>query len=333
MLFDPKPKKRREDLFGREKELNELLSLNTPITLVYGIRRIGKTSLLNVFCNETKKCVFVDARGVTSYDDLIDEMFDSTNVFDEIKVKMPMLEISKKSKKINKLKSALKALDDNKAILVIDEAQELRYLRGIRQVLAWSYDNLENLKIIMSGSEIGVLEDFVSVESYDSPLFGRMIKEIKLDRFDEKKSLEFLERGFSEYGMKVPLEEMREAYKILGGIVGWLTYYGYYRAELGLSHSEALMKVAIDAKGLIVKELNNFLAMRRSAKKRYCCILKAIVSGLSRWSDIKRYCNESNDKRLTDALKRLEKYSFIEKDKGYKLSDPLMKEAIGEVCS
>ncbi len=49
MLFDPKPKTRKVDLFNFEKEFNRLSYLiNDPLTrliVVKGLRRTGKTSL------------------------------------------------------------------------------------------------------------------------------------------------------------------------------------------------------------------------------------------------------------------------------------------------
>jgi len=53
MLFDPRPKSRREGQFNRREEL-EVLHANrdAPITIIIGIRRIDKTSLLNVFLSE-----------------------------------------------------------------------------------------------------------------------------------------------------------------------------------------------------------------------------------------------------------------------------------------
>ncbi|MGC8600538.1 MAG: ATP-binding protein, partial [Nitrososphaeria archaeon] len=55
MLFDERPKVNRSDLFDREMELNELKEkLDKPLLLLTGIRRIGKTSVLNVFLNESK---------------------------------------------------------------------------------------------------------------------------------------------------------------------------------------------------------------------------------------------------------------------------------------
>ena len=50
MLFDERPKARREDLFDRVKEVSEVIDAidkGRPIIVLSGIRRIGKTSVLS----------------------------------------------------------------------------------------------------------------------------------------------------------------------------------------------------------------------------------------------------------------------------------------------
>jgi len=68
LLFDPRPKSRREELFGRDVKLNLLHdNVNSPIIVIAGIRRIGKTSLLNVFLNEVNiPNIIVDLRDLHS---------------------------------------------------------------------------------------------------------------------------------------------------------------------------------------------------------------------------------------------------------------------------
>jgi AAA+ ATPase superfamily predicted ATPase len=54
ILFDTRPKSRREDFFDRDKEIEELkdIILHKDFAAVLGIRRIGKTSLVRVTLNE-----------------------------------------------------------------------------------------------------------------------------------------------------------------------------------------------------------------------------------------------------------------------------------------
>ncbi len=57
MYFDERPKSRREDLYDRERELEEMLASiesRKPLIVLKGIRRLGKTSLLQVALSEAK---------------------------------------------------------------------------------------------------------------------------------------------------------------------------------------------------------------------------------------------------------------------------------------
>ena len=57
MLFDLNPKVRREDLYDREDELREIfraIDLKERFIVIYGVRRVGKTSLLRVALRESK---------------------------------------------------------------------------------------------------------------------------------------------------------------------------------------------------------------------------------------------------------------------------------------
>jgi hypothetical protein len=71
VLFDPRPKESREDFFDREKELELIQAYakkGSPIILCLGVRRIGKTSLLKVFLNETSyPHLYLNARKLADY--------------------------------------------------------------------------------------------------------------------------------------------------------------------------------------------------------------------------------------------------------------------------
>ena len=72
MLFDPRPKTSRKELFDREKELEILdraVEDKEPLVVVLGIRRIGKTSILKSFLEE-QIGVYIDARGINREADI-----------------------------------------------------------------------------------------------------------------------------------------------------------------------------------------------------------------------------------------------------------------------
>ncbi|WP_054843564.1 ATP-binding protein [Vulcanisaeta souniana] len=66
----------------------------------------------------------------------------------------------------------LNALSKNlsQIVIAIDEAQILRMMRGFgkidfTQVLAYTYDNLNNVKVVLTGSEVGLLHDFLGLDN------------------------------------------------------------------------------------------------------------------------------------------------------------------------
>lgn len=55
LLFDVRPKVRREDFYDRDRELVAFMGAvrrGEPLIAVYGVRRVGKTSFVNVALNE-----------------------------------------------------------------------------------------------------------------------------------------------------------------------------------------------------------------------------------------------------------------------------------------
>jgi len=80
LLFDPAPKSSRRDFFDREAEIERVKSLSSPITLVLGLRRTGKSSVILISLNELGlPYIYVDLRkfeekGFASYRDLVVEL-------------------------------------------------------------------------------------------------------------------------------------------------------------------------------------------------------------------------------------------------------------------
>ncbi len=361
MLFDVRPKETREDFYDRERELEELsnaVELNEQLIIVYGIRRIGKSSLVRVALNELSlPYALVDVREIYFRANMVTEHYLVENIIENfskhmkwyekigfnlkealgrikrIKIKDYEIEIEAPTRiSITKLLSVIDSWCEKhglKFIFVFDEAQYLRF-SNIRYdgILAWAIDNLNNTIFVLTGSEIGVLRDFLRIEDAKAPLYGRYRREIYLERFDERKSTDFLLAGFSELGLKVAENEIAEAVNLFDGIVGWLTYYGYYRGVRGIPHKEAINRVLDEGSKLVLSELEKIIAPSR---RRYLAILKAIAQGMNSWSSIKAYVTARtgpiNDKRFTELLKKLVKYGYIvKKDNKYHILDPIVRE-------
>jgi len=183
--FSTAPKTNRKDLFDREAELAELLEAlkgSWKFIILVGIRRVGKTSLLKVALNEWgKPYIYLDLRGLKSYTDgAFYELF-SDEVNEILPIRRRLLDYLKNVRGVTvtgftvsfDLKDSkpsiiqlLRRIDEGVGEegltlpIVFDEAQELRYFKDrfdIAKLIAYSYDNLENVKFVLTGSEVGLL--------------------------------------------------------------------------------------------------------------------------------------------------------------------------------
>ncbi len=370
MYFDIKPKEKREDLFDREEELNKLIkyiNVGSRVIILTGFRRSGKTSLLKVGLNLLNKpYILVDARGISinpslrdlyillesGINDLINR---SKHLVEKLLSSLSMVNgisihgLSVYFKWRGKNKLLLHQLFDNlnyfaemkikdKVIIAFDEAQYLKGVIGkyLLSAIAHAYDYNENLIFIFTGSQVGLLHDFLGVDNPKSYLYGRHMSEIKLGNFSKNLSLEFLREGFKQINLEVSEEILEYAYNCLDGIVGWLTEFGYRAYEAGNVSKEIVDQVVEIGAKLVREEFQKFIEYRGEARSRYEAILKAIAIGKNTWSQIKQYLEEIEGSHIPDiSLKRLLdtliKASYIEKQVDgrnitYKITDPLLRE-------
>ncbi|AWR95719.1 AAA family ATPase [Acidianus brierleyi] len=352
-----------KDIFDREKEINVLRnSLDSPLTVILGLRRTGKTSLVKSVLNNIRATyVFLDMRRFENkeyivYKDFLSVLEREVNsitrkykglvdYFKTVKgVNFAGLSLSFSwGKERTELSDVLSSLNEwaedngNNVILVLDEAQELIKLKGydILPSIAYTFDNLRNLSFIVTGSEIRVKSKFLRFDNENSPLYGRAYVEINVNPFDKDTSIKFLEKGFEEQGIKFSRAE--EVYEELGGNPGWLTYYGYvYIKKRDTDVMEGTKKYA---KKLLSTEFCNFLieGNRLQSKERYLKVLETCKFGCS-WKDIKNALEalegrEINDDTLYTILHNLLEYSFlIKENRKYFLADPILKEISNVKC-
>jgi AAA+ ATPase superfamily predicted ATPase len=339
VLFDERPKERREDLYDREREIDEIKrNVGRPLILITGIRRIGKTSVLKVALNEVDiPAVIVDARGLRrnySRADLyrliahgltssLDKLRDLISGIRGIRVMGLEVELSWRGRDSLSLIELFDKLNERKIIIAIDEAQRLRGPQSneLKDALAHSYDYNRNITFILTGSEAGLLHDFVGVEDASSPLYGRFYFEVKLDRLSRDQSIDFLSKGFEQLNLRVSEEVLERAYEEFDGIPGWLTFFGN-----AYSSGISLERIKIMAVRTALEELKNMI---RDNPRRYGLVLRAIAEGKRSWSDIKEYVEEREGSTisssvLSNIIRNLEDMSVISR---YEFLDPVYREA------
>lgn len=351
MYFDINPKTRKEDLFGMSYQLELLKKYlsddSIRMIVIKGLRRTGKTSLLNVTLNEISIInVKIDVREAPAYDRkefmifLIKKIRDRTkNILNKIIENISGIGLghekfsfelffSKEENIALFFESLNKQLERKKqsVIIAFDEAQLLKKA-GFDLFLASVFDNYKNIKIVLTGSEVGMIDKLLGKSDYKAPLFGRAYMEIDTKRLGEEEVIKFLKEGFEQINKKIDFEEAKQVIEDLDGIIGWATYYGWFRYK-GLSHKIALEKVKEEGRVVIKKELETFLD-GRNAKAKYLKIMRYLIKGHDSWKVLKQAFRKEglriSDSQLNLYLKELVDFGFVEKlEDKYFVADPLL---------
>jgi hypothetical protein len=364
MYFDSRPKTRKEDLFNREAELqrfNDSLSYASLI-VVTGLRRTGKTSFIDVAlaCSENPY-IMLDMRDlptVPARAEIIRKVDEAFRKIDK-KWKTSIIEAIKHVKGVSVAGASVsfdwgkKALDlgtlldeidgwakknNQTFLLALDEIQFVRGDKYLPRLLARVADTNRNTITVITGSEIGLLYDFLGFDNPESPLYGRHFVEIKMSSFTPEQAKEFLKDGFKQINLECSDDLANYAVKQLDGIAGWLTLFGLKSRDAKMC-SNQVVDETLDTGG----KLSRSEALRIvKHSRRYGLILNFLAQNEeASWSKIKHELELNEIRKLpnptvTDLLNRLIKTSLVSKEEGkYRLADPLLvhglkKEPFGE---
>lgn len=215
-------------------------------------------------------------------------------------------------------------------ILVLDEAQELRRSRyRFDSILAYIYDHVD-MKVAVSGSQIGLLYRFLRVNDPEAPLFGRPYVEVKLRRLDRDAARNFLIEGFKQEGAVVSDRLIEETLDLFDGVIGWLAYFGFAAAR----SREPIDSIVDKASRVAAREVAHALKVHGVAERSYREALKVAANlGAARWIEIKRAIEAKlgriPNNALSTIIKNLVDSGFMEKADGkYRISDPVLRNGI-----
>jgi hypothetical protein len=359
LYFDPRPKNRKEDFYNREKELEQFSNAlpYAPLIIISGLRRTGKTSFLNVAMIESSQPYSVlDLRGLPynpSRADFVRRLDAAFNKIDrrwfsglsdalkhvrgvsilgngfsfswgEDSVDLPELfgEIDTWASKEKK-----------QFLMAFDEIQLVRGDKWIPRFFAHVADSYRNITIVLTGSECGLMFDFLGLDDPNAPLFGRHYVQIQMENFSPKQAEDFLIKGFQQIGLAVSSQVVNCAVKNLDGNAGWLTLFGSICYAKHKSSEEIVEEVVSEAGRLAREEALKLTVI----SKRYGVVLN-YLAGVNQagWGQIKGEIEANEKHALTNAaisnvLNKLVKSAFIKKtDEKYSIADPLMVKGIKE---
>ena len=268
-------------VIGRVDELEVLNSLYNSnkfeYLVMYGRRRVGKTTLLQEFAKD-KNSVFFPAR----------EKNDSLNLQDFSK----MLQIKLDGMYISSFESwrdAFEYIDkkvSERITIIIDEfpfiAEENPTIKSVLQhAIDHRWKNNRNIFLILCGSSVSFME--LDIMGNKSPLHDRQTSSMEVIPFDYYESSLF----YPSYSN----EQKLIAYAILGGIPRYLEAF-----DDSVSIEENISKKIIKKGAYLNEEPVNLLRAELREPNIYNSILSAIANGRNKVQEISDYIHEEKTK-------------------------------------
>ena len=268
---------------GRHYELSQLRRLydsqDFQLFILYGRRRVGKTSLLKEFCKD-KNNIFFSAELSSNKYNL--EKF-SQIVFAHYS--------DNRTEPFASWSSALQYINDkqknSRLVLIIDEfpymaQSDPALLSNFQHIIDHELQN-GNLFVILCGSYMAFMEK--EVLSSKSPLFGRRTGQLQLKSFDYFESSLFME-GFTN-------EDKLMFYGALGGTPLYLR-----QINPNQSFRENIINAFLRPTSYLYEEPMFLLREELQQPATYNAIIEAIAGGASKASEISSKIDEESSKCL-----------------------------------
>lgn len=306
---------------GREYEIDTLNKLYSKeefhLVVMYGRRRVGKTTLLSEFCDNKPAIFFVaeeynSSLSLRNFSKQILEYFKMTDYISTFESwEKAFMFLAKES-------------EHKQIILVIDEfpylVQSNNTLPSLLQNLIDHHLKKTKLFIVICGSSMSFMEK--EVLSYKSPLFGRRTAQMLIEPFDFYNSSKF----FPKYSFN----ERVMTYGIVGGIPQYLEKFNQkYTIE------ENIKQELLDKSSYLYDEPKNLLKQELREPAVYNSIIEAIASGYTKINEISTKIGEPKDKcakylsSLNDLHIVFKETSIMEKENSrksiYKVNDKLFR--------
>ncbi|MCL2607245.1 MAG: ATP-binding protein [Methanomassiliicoccaceae archaeon] len=307
---------------GRMRELRSLEELygynEFTFAVIYGRRRVGKTSLINEFINRgDKKAIRFTATENTDTVNL--EKF-SQSVFE---VYPELSSVQSFPKWESAFDYITRQSKKEKLILVIDEYPYLAKANpAISSELQRHIDlhmQNTNMMLILCGSSMSFMEK--QVLGYESPLYGRRTAQYKLMPLDYYDSAAFFGNA--------SIEDKLLGYAVTGGIPLYLKVISRWSTvEKGID------KAFFTKEGFLYEEPHNLLKQELREPALYNSVITAIANGSTKLIEISAKVKEEDSKvakyirNLIDLVileKELSMFAKNERDGIYRIRDNMYR--------
>ncbi|MCX7951320.1 MAG: ATP-binding protein [Clostridiales bacterium] len=250
---------------NRNRELdflnNEYKREGSSFVIIYGRRRVGKTSLIKKFVEDKKAIYFlateeIEGENINSFKNAVASYLDDDILLD--------LRLDKWENVFDLILK--RAEPQQKTIIVIDEFQYLGIINpSFPSIFQKIWDEKlkdKNIMVILCGSLIGMMEK--QTLNYSSPLYGRRTGQIKLKQIQFKYYNEFYDDNLN----------LVEYYSVTGGVP---KYIEIFKKEKDIF--EAIKNNVLNKDSFLYEEPVFLLEKEVQDVGTYFSIIKSIALG------------------------------------------------------
>lgn len=301
---------------GRKKELNELnFRFNNgkkEFGVIYGRRRIGKSTLINEFLKD-KPNIFFQAKKDSMYGNLRSFSYEIDKLLD-----LP------KSFVFSNMEEAFDSLIEyakgKRFVIAIDEYPYIvNQDASFPSILQEAIDRApENLFFLISGSDVGMLKN--ELEDHNSPLYKRRTFEMNVTKLKYSESLEYLKNVDNETKIKY---------------LSFTSTYPYYLSamDFDIPFEENIKRLFFNEYGTFFTLPDQLLSNSLNTQDVYNAILYAVSKRKRSNKEIAEYIHEDEAKvskyiktlLQSELLDKRETYNGNKKTVYYEIGDPMLR--------
>lgn len=282
---------------GREKEILDLekeYARDGGFVVIYGRRRIGKTTLIKQFIKSKTAFYFLATKEVESQ---------SMKRFAGVIARTTGNSVMQKaafSDWLDLFQAVADYKPNEKKVLVIDEFPYLVKVNdSFPSILQNAWDEIlkdSNVMLILCGSLISMMKKHAL--SYESPLYGRRTAQMRIAPLPFTTVYE---------NQKLSFEEAAEQYSITGGVPKYMEFFSD-----GQPLYEQIKENVLSKNGFLYEEPNFLLTDEVQVPTNYFSIIKVIADRNHKLGTIAGILGLETS-ALTPYLKTLSELGFIEK--------------------
>ena len=289
-----------KNFVDREQEMETLLNeyerSGSSLVVLYGRRRVGKTTLISEFIKDKNALFFLaseesETQNCAAFKEKAADFIDND-----------LLRNADVKSWDTIFKTIMDAHHDSKPVIVLDEFQYLgKSNSAFPSIFQRIWEEIlknQEVMVILCGSLISMMES--QTLAYDSPLYGRRTTQIRLRQIPFAYYHEF----FPDKSRK----NLIEMYAVTGGVPKYIELFSESRDIY-----TAIQKCVLNRSGYLYDEPHFLLQQEVSEVGSYFSIIKAIAAGNSKLSAIASVL-EIKATSLTKYLKTLIDLDILERE-------------------